>query len=139
MRAIVTAIEKQEKNWDERRIGARHKAFLRGRILYNNRQASIDCTIRDYSAEGARLVCSDTVVVPDAVELEIPHRNEVVPAMIQWRRGGELGVAFIREKAVSDSASPEPGMGDRMRKLESEVAELRRILVAMRKSSLPDA
>jgi hypothetical protein len=136
----VTTSEKTDRNFhDERRAGPRHKAFLRGRILFNNRQSSVDCTIRDYSSEGAKLACSDTVVVPDAIELEIPHRNEIVPAYVQWRRGGEVGVAFLREKSTADPSSPEAGLPERVRKLEAEVAEMRRILTALRRSTASDA
>lgn len=124
---------------DERRVGPRHKAFLRGRILFNNRQSSVDCTIRDYSQEGARLVCSDTVVVPDAIELEIPHRNEVVPAVVQWRRGGEVGVAFVREKHIPEQTTPEAALADRVRRLETEMAEMRRIIIALRKNTASDS
>jgi hypothetical protein len=138
--ADVTSSDKPDQgSWDERRVGPRHKAFLRGRILYNNRQSSIDCTIRDYSPEGARLVSSDAVVVPDAVELEIPHRNEIVPAMVQWRRGGEIGVAFVREKVAAEATAPEVALAERVRKLELEVAEMRRILAALRRSSASEA
>jgi hypothetical protein len=53
----------------ERRKATRQKSFLRGCIYFNNRRSAIDCLIRDISASGARLIFSDTVTVPDIVDL----------------------------------------------------------------------
>jgi hypothetical protein len=37
----------------ERRTSSRQKAFLQGRIFFNNRRTSVDCLIRDISEQGA--------------------------------------------------------------------------------------
>jgi hypothetical protein len=71
---------------DERRTLTRQKSFLQGRIYFNNRRSSIDCLVRDYSETGARLKLSETVTVPEVMELYIPiakrHR-----ARVEWRSG----------------------------------------------------
>jgi hypothetical protein len=111
----------------ERRKSARQKSFLRGRILFNNRQSGFDCLIRDLSDDGARLIFSDTAGVPEVVELYIPHKEQTLRAHVQWRSAGEVGIAF----AASAHAAHSAGMADlaeRVEKLESEVASLRRML-----------
>ena len=40
----------------ERRLSARKKSFLQGRVYYNSRRSSVDCLVRDISDEGAKLV-----------------------------------------------------------------------------------
>jgi hypothetical protein len=116
---------------DERRIGTRHKSFLQGRIYYNNRRASIDCLVRDISPAGARLKFSGPVTMPELVELYIPNKDEFYRAQVQWNRGEEIGVHFIREEAESAPAVgvlPEANLAERMQKLEAEVAALKRLV-----------
>jgi hypothetical protein len=120
----------------ERRESQRQKSFLRGCVYFNKRRGAIDCLIRDISDEGARIIFSDTVSVPDVVELYIPQKEQTVRARVKWRHGDEIGLAF--PDAARPAAAP-PGSGElapRVAKLESEVAALRRILKQL-KSELP--
>jgi hypothetical protein len=120
---------------DERRIGTRQKSFLQGRIYYNNRRASIDCLVRDISPTGARLKFPGPVTVPEVVELYIPNKDEFYRAQVQWNRGDEIGVHFVREEAESVPAGgplTEATLAERMQKLEAEVAGLKRIIKELR-------
>jgi hypothetical protein len=115
----------------ERRHTARKKSFLRGCLYFNKRRSAVDCLIRDISNEGARVVFSDAVSVPDMVELYIPQKEETILAHVQWRHADELGLAF------PDSVSaPFGDLAERVEKLELEVAALRRLLKQM-KSEMP--
>jgi hypothetical protein len=109
----------------ERRTAARKKSFLRGRILYNNRQNALDCLIRDLSEEGANLVFADTTTIPEAIELYIPQKDQTLRAHVQWRAGDEVGVAF---GVVAPARAPEGNLSERVERLEAEVASLRRML-----------
>ena len=80
----------------ERRRTPRPKCLLRGRIYFNKGRSSIDCLIRDISYEGARVVFSDPVNIPDAVELYIPKHNRTVHALVRWRHADQIGLAFSR-------------------------------------------
>lgn len=118
----------------ERRLSSRHKSFLQGRIYFNNRRSTIDCLIRDYSEAGARLKFSETVNVPEAMELYIPNREQVHRARVEWRSGDEMGVSFD-DNARSPSVSPDSAQGDlpeRVERLEGEVAALRRMVNELR-------
>lgn len=119
---------------DERRTLTRQKSFLQGRIYFNNRRSSIDCLVRDYSETGARLKLSETITVPEAMELYIPNREEVHRAKVEWRSGNEMGVSFSDEMR-SPSIAPDAAQGDlaaRVQKLEGEVAALRRAVTELR-------
>jgi PilZ domain-containing protein len=117
---------------DERRIGNRHKSFLQGRVYYNNRRASLDCLVRDISPTGARLKFPGPVTAPEFVELYIPNKDEFYQAQVQWNRGDEIGVHFIRDEAESAPAAggslPEASLAERMQKLETELAALKRVI-----------
>jgi hypothetical protein len=116
----------------ERRQSPRQKSFLRGCIYFNNRRTVIDCLIRDISEHGARLRFSDSISIPDAFELHIPQKNQTLRAFARWRHGMDLGVAFAdvaRAPATEEAVSLDVAtLAERMKKLESEVADLRRQL-----------
>jgi hypothetical protein len=118
----------------ERRTSSRQRSFLQGRIYFNNRRSSIDCLIRDYSETGARLTLSESVTVPEAMELYIPNREEVHRARVEWRSGNEVGISF-GDEIRSPSIAPDAAQGElpaRVQKLEEEVAALRRLTNALR-------
>ena len=113
----------------ERRIATRQKSFLRGCIYFNNRRASADCLIRDISETGARLIFSAAVAIPDVVDLYIPQKEQTLRSRVQWRHGDEIGVAVEAPAQIPEVATGEPGdVVERIQKLETEVAALRRML-----------
>lgn len=117
----------------ERRASWRNRSFLQGRIYYNNRRASIDCLIREISDIGARLEFSETIAVPEAMELYIPHKQEIRRVRAQWRTGDEMGVAF--EGVTSPSITPDMPASDlaaRVRQLEMDVLVLKRMVNELR-------
>ncbi len=120
----------------ERRRTPRQKSFLRGCIYFNKRRGAVECLIRDLSEQGARVIFSDAVSVPDMVELYIPQKEQTLRAHVQWRRGDEAGLAFP-ESLGSRDVAPDPGdLAQRVAHLEAEVAALRRALKQL-KSELP--
>jgi hypothetical protein len=112
----------------ERRSGSRQKSFLQGRIFFNNRRTSVDCLIRDFSEQGARLKFSSMTATPDVVELYVPNKDETYRAKVEWRNADEIGVGFNLDEGSPPLA---PGMpaGDlsaRIHKLEHDLASLQR-------------
>ena len=93
----------------ERRTSTRKKSFLRGRVMYNNRQSAVECLIRDVSEHGANLIFSDTASIPEVVELYIPQKDQTFRAHVQWRSGDEVGVAFGDAPAAPAPAATWPG------------------------------
>lgn len=79
---------------DERRASPRIRAFKGARIIYNNGMATRDCTIRNLSAGGARLVMETTVELPNGFELALEDGSRR-QCEIRWRRFNELGVEFV--------------------------------------------
>ncbi len=118
----------------ERRTLVRHKTFFRGRIYFNNRLSSMDCMIRDATAHGGRLEVSDSVALPNAFEIYLPNKDEYFHAKIEWRRGGSIGISWSLEQFSgqrSEHSGSEHAIGDRLAKLEQEVARLHKRLDAL--------
>ena len=111
----------------ERRRSVRQKSFLRGCVYFNKRRSAVDCLIRDISDEGARIIFSDTVSVPDVVDLYIPQKEQTIRAHVQWRHGDEIGLLF--SDAYRAGATPQDmELTQRVTQLETEIAALRRAL-----------
>jgi hypothetical protein len=116
----------------DRRIASRQRSFLQGRIYFNNRRSSINCLVRDYSDTGAKLKFSESVTVPEAMELYIPNKDEFRRVRVQWRVGDEMGIAFGEQ---DEGAPADPASADlvaRMQKLEGEIVQLKRICNELR-------
>ena len=117
----------------ERRRSTRQKSFLRGCVYFNKRRQAVDCLIRDISDVGARIIFSDTVSVPDRVDLYIPQKEQTLRAHVQWRHGDEIGLAFP-ESATEDTTTASGNLAQRMARLEHEVAALRKLLRRLQSS-----
>jgi hypothetical protein len=76
---------------DERRRSVRQKIRLRGRVYFNDGRNWANCLIRDISYEGARIVFTNRVKIPDAFLLTIPEKNRMVHANVRWRHGNRIG------------------------------------------------
>lgn len=120
----------------ERRTVPRQKTFLKGIILFNNRKSSADCVIRDLTDHGARLHFSASIITPDAVELQIPNKDQILQAHVRWRKGDEAGISFnhqkSREAATPSSAASDVDVHQRVEQLEAEVAKMHRQIVELR-------
>jgi len=122
----------------ERRRLVRKKSFLRGSITFNNGHGAVDCLIRNISDLGAHVTFSDTVTIPDVVDLYIPQKEQTVRARVLWRHGHDLGMSFPE---AEERQSPTTGVGElamRVTYLEAEIATLRRMLKRLKTSAAGD-
>jgi hypothetical protein len=115
----------------ERRRAPRQKSFLRGCVYFNKRRGALDCLIRDLSEHGARIIFSETVSVPDVVELYIPQKEWTLRARVQWRHGEEIGLAFPDARRAADGSS-DGELALRVAQLESEMIALRKLVKKLR-------
>ncbi|KMO34423.1 pilus assembly protein PilZ [Methylobacterium tarhaniae] len=115
----------------ELRRETRLRTFLKGRIIFNNGNSSMDCLVRDLSPSGARLMLSQTATLPDGFDLLIPAKDRSHKATLRWRKADSIGVTFADEAArpASSTADPAPAaLLARIHELETENATLRRLL-----------
>jgi hypothetical protein len=106
----------------ERRKNPRRMTFLGGRIVFNHRQSTMDCVVKNLGKGGAKAVFSHTSVVPDNIEIRITRMDRTFSARIAWRREDEVGLVF-----VADDANVIPlDLALKLRKLEADKVVLQR-------------
>jgi len=121
----------------ERRNSRRLKSFLRGFVYFDKRRGAMSCLVRDLSVEGARIIFSEAVTIPDMTNLHIPQKNHTVRARVTWRRGDEIGLGFSAADPAADPLPDSAELMKRVAQLEGEIARLRRMLNRM-KGERPD-
>ena len=113
----------------EKRSAPRMRSFLRGTVIFNNGQSTLDCLIRDISATGARLQLSEAVTLPHRFDLYVLQRRERMTVTVQWRRGDEVGVAVEQPDRPGLDRGVVPDWAERVRSLEAEVGRMGLLLL----------
>ena len=122
----------------ERRESRRPKSFLRGFVSFDRRRGVMSCLVRDLSDEGARIILSQSVTIPDVISLHIPQREQTFHAQVQWRRGDEIGLAFIDAESATPTTAKEGELMARVAQLESEITALKRTIKRLRRERPDD-
>lgn len=79
----------------ESRVTQRRKTLKSGHIVFNAGRSTIDGTIRNLSAKGAKLQVPSVVGIPDTFDLFLDgaaHTRQ--PCRVKWRTLREIGVEF---------------------------------------------
>jgi hypothetical protein len=108
----------------EQRKTARTRTYLGGQIAFNQRSSVMDCLVRNFTPDGAKLVFSKTVTVPQEFDLSIPKQEQTFRVRMVWRRADEAGVVICRAQS---GAAPIPlDLVRRLKACEAEKAALQR-------------
>jgi hypothetical protein len=105
----------------ERRQTSRARVIYGGVIAYNGRQSTVDCTIRNFSEDGAKVEFDNSAMLPDVIDLVIAKKNRALPAKIAWRQANQAGLSF--HPAERDAPIP-LDWARRLRACESERRDL---------------
>jgi PilZ domain len=116
---------------NERRASRRQKSFLRGVVYFDKRRSETACLVRDLSEDGARIVLSQTITIPDIIELKIPQREQMLAARVEWRRADEAGLSFC--KANMATTAREDQLLKRIAELQAEIATLQRTIKRLKR------
>lgn len=108
----------------ERRRSVRNRTLIGGSITFSQCPATLDCVVRNLSEDGALLVLSDDILLPELFELHIPLKRESRMVRGRWRDGEHLGVTFATGTRQSEPPIP-LDLVRRLRKLEQENAALK--------------
>src|SRR5215211_885439 len=96
---------------EEQRRAPRRRVLLDGRVIFNNRFSIIECTIRDLSDTGAKVVFQHPTPLPPEVGLEIFKTGESFQARVVRSDGKTHGLMFVREEGQGTrppEAAPAP-------------------------------
>ncbi len=80
---------------EERRKAGRRRVLKKAKIIFNNRSAVIDCTVRNLSTAGALLLVPSPLGIPETFELLIEADGTKYQCHVSWRQDDKIGVAFI--------------------------------------------
>jgi hypothetical protein len=94
---------------EERQEEARSRSLRGGKILFDNKQTVISCTIRNLSAEGANLQVKSTFGIPAFFGLLIEGETATRSCDMMWKANDSLGVAFcqsaLKPQKVAESTA----------------------------------
>ena len=79
---------------DDNRSEPRRRTLKGGKIIFNNNQCVLNCTIRDLSKAGCRLSVPGQTGLPTEFELHLPSSDDKYQCQIIWRKSFEVGVKF---------------------------------------------
>jgi PilZ domain len=89
---VATSVE------ENNRIAPRARVLKGAKIVSMNNWSLMDCTVRDLSETGAKLLCGDPLAVANVFRFLMPAENTIRDARVVWRRDGMLGIEFTSEK-----------------------------------------
>ena len=92
----------------ERRPNPRSRVLLSGIVTYGDGAYSFDCSFRNLSATGARVVMGKNLQFPSQFFLINVRDRVAYDCKVIWNKGGEVGVAF--KATVPLSAITDPGL-----------------------------
>jgi PilZ domain len=99
-----------EKAMDERREDKRRRCLLGARVVFNGRDSTMSCTVRNVSDTGALLIFGETPYIPQMFELLLDNRRTVAPVTVVWRDGERVGVQFQERQVSSEFSAIAPGL-----------------------------
>ena len=82
---------------ENKRTAPRYRALKSAKIVSMDNKTAVDCAVRNRSETGAQLGIEQAVSVPDEFQLYLPSEDTVRDAVVVWRRGDRIGVAFTSE------------------------------------------
>jgi PAS domain-containing protein len=91
----------------EHREAIRSRQLKGGKILFNNRQSVISCTLRNLSTGGAKLTVETAIGVPAFFDLLVEGDAAPLPCHVIWKAQNNIGVAFQHAGAPSSPAAPQ--------------------------------
>lgn len=87
-------VEEQQQGSEEHRCEARRRVIKGGKVVFNKGQSIINCSIRDLSEGGAKLLLSEVSIMPHSFELHLSD-GRVMQCELRWARNGAFGVKFL--------------------------------------------
>ncbi|HJT42809.1 MAG TPA: PilZ domain-containing protein [Rhizomicrobium sp.] len=90
----------------ERRPARRKRVLLTGIVAYSDGARSFDCTIRNVSQTGARIVMGKNQQFPTDFYLINIRDRVAYDAKVIWNDGSEVGVTFKKTYPLSELTEP---------------------------------
>jgi hypothetical protein len=79
----------------EGRRTARKRTLLGGKVIYGDDNRVRDCTIRDISETGARIILAKGEIIPTRVFLMDRRSASAYEARVTWIKAPDFGLSFV--------------------------------------------
>jgi len=89
----------------EKRSTRRQRVLLAGKLVMDHGLV-MDCTVRDISQSGARLLVPDSIAFPDRVQLLVMRQAVVYSARPKWSKPPHFGLEFLGAEDLATSNKP---------------------------------
>ncbi len=78
----------------ERRREMRQRVIYGGAIAFDNHRSTVECAVRDFSPNGARVTFAGNVTIPDHFCLVLPKKDQTFAARLVWCNAHKAGLSF---------------------------------------------
>jgi hypothetical protein len=78
---------------EELRRHVRHRALKAGRIIFRQGGSTMDCTVKNISESGARILVDQAIIIPEQFELQFLDGSRHA-CTVRWRKLTQIGVHF---------------------------------------------
>ena len=95
---VMNDVQRMVELEENKRNAKRMRVLKSAKLVNMNNWSLVDCTIRDMSETGARIICGDQMAVANEFRFLVPSDNTICNAKVVWRRGELLGIEFTSEK-----------------------------------------
>lgn len=107
----------------EKRQSIRNKTLYSGVIALNQRYSTMNCVVRNFSTQGAKLSIDNAMTLPEAFDVAIRHKQRSYQARVIWRGLDEVGVKFVDQEPIIKAPID---AGRELRAVKADNAALRR-------------
>ena len=114
---------------NEQRQTSRARVIYSGVVTFNDRRSTIECVVRNFSDDGARIEFKNAAMLPDEIKLFIPKKNRTYRARMVWAGTNTAGLKF---NAQSRNEPFPLDMARRLRRCESERRDLQNRITQLR-------
>ena len=93
----------------ERRQLPRSRVYYGGLVVFNARNSTLACVVRNFSRHGAKIEFENSSMLPDRVDFEIERRGISRRAHLVWRDRNAAGLVFSDvQKTVQETSDVIP-------------------------------
>ena len=79
----------------DKRSSQRHRVLQQAFVIFNDRQSTLTCRVRNLSDTGCCLRVSNPALLPDQFIIQFPVNLRERACEVVWRSADKVGVRFI--------------------------------------------
>jgi len=91
---------------ENRRRALRQRVILGGKLVHSGGAFSMNVTLRNVTAFGARLILPTSTVAPDVFDLIDMKNGDAFQCRIVWREYPQIGVVFESRERLEAANTP---------------------------------